>query len=185
MTITPYDTGFAIGSAATGVVIGATKSLADAIDFSQFLRKEEGSKESSQESDAVNFVGLNDTHRDLAEHRIHLAEAMAQLESILQQLQTETGSLSFQQNMMGEWQVQGLSEVRGELEAIIAQSPEWQSAWDEMVNALQELKSRSRSSEDLPEFVEVQETDWEDSDPISRDDIRLVQDDQQWSIQLL
>ncbi|MEC9148109.1 MAG: hypothetical protein VX470_04645, partial [Planctomycetota bacterium] len=105
--------------------------------------------------------------------------------SILQQLQTETGSLSFQQNMMGEWQVQGLSEVRGELEAIIAQSPEWQSAWDEMVNALQELKSRSRSPEDLPEFVEVQETDWEDSDPISRDDIRLVQDDRQLSIQLL
>ena len=185
MTITPYDTGFAIGSAATGVVVGATKSLADAIDFSDFLRKDEGSPESSEESDPVNFVGLNDTHRDLAEHRIHLADAMAQLESILQQLQMEAGSLNFQQNMMGEWQVQGLSEVRGELESIIAQSPEWQSAWDEMVTALQELKNRSGSPHDLPKFVEVQETHWADSNPISREDIRLVHDDRQLSIQLL
>ena len=182
--ITPYDTGFALGSAVTGAVVGAAQSVAQAIDFGELLSGNQGSEVQPQEDSSTEFLGLNDSQRDLAQHRVQFADAMSELESWLQQLQVDVDSITVSQDATGQWKVQGPSEIRAQLEAAMEQSPEWQAAWDQALEELQQLQSLGNPAETLPSAVQSVGSSWAETSPLTADDMQMVYSDRRLSLDL-
>ena len=182
--ITPYDTGFALGSAVTGAVVGAAQSVAQAVDFGELLSGNQRSEVQPQEDSSTEFLGLNDSLRDLAQHRVQFADAMSELESWLQQLQVDVDSITVSQDATGQWKVQGPSEIRAQLEAAMEQSPEWQAAWDQVLEELQQLQSLGNPAETLPSAVQSVGSSWAETSPLTADDLQMVYSDRRLSLDL-
>jgi hypothetical protein len=183
--ITPYDSGFAIGSAVTGAVVGVTQSLAQAVDFGQLLSGHQEAEVQPQDNRSAEFVGLNDQHRDLAQHRVQLADAMSELESWLRQLQIDVDSITVAQDAGGQWKVQGPAEIRAELEAAMEHSPEWQAAWDQVLEELQHLQSQDNRAEARPGSIRSVGSSWTDAGPLTVDDMQMVYSNQRLSLDLI
>lgn len=182
--ITPYDTGFALGSAVTGAVVGVTQSLAQTVDFGKLMSGSVETEVQSQGELPAEFVGLNDSQRDIAQHRVQLADAISELESWLQQLQMDVDSITVSQDVTGQWKVQGPSEIRAELESAMEQSPEWRAAWNQVLEELQQLQSLGNAAGTLPVAIQPVGSSWTDAAPLTVEDMQMVYADRRLSLDL-
>ena len=138
--LTPYDTGFSIGSAVTGAVVGVTQSVGHAVsehlDFSQWMKS--GSQAEPVEA-TDSTADPHERERQLAAQRTEFNDAIGRLLELFQKIGLPGGSdFSVAQGLDGQWQVNGASELRGQLENQLNRDSEWN---ERLSKVLEEVKS--------------------------------------------
>lgn len=135
----PFDIGAITGSTIVGAVTGAARTLANAVDFSALLGQPKSPADSTTENvSGSQFQGINEAHRRAAEHRTKLQDALGRLSELLASAGASS-DMEVARDSTGRWRVSGDPSHRVDLEQALAQDPEWNAAWNEMLTHTREL----------------------------------------------
>jgi len=137
--VIPFDIGAITGSTIVGAVTGAARSLANAVDFASLLGQGKPAPPvNAEEATGSTFQGINETHRRAAEHRVQLQDALSRLSELLASAGASS-DMEVARDSTGRWRVSGDPSRRVDLEETLAEDPEWNAAWEEMLNHTREL----------------------------------------------
>ena len=187
--MTPYQIGAWAGAGIVGAVSGAVQGVSEAVDFAGLLSSPQSAESSATTSnDLLDFQGLNDRHRELAQERVKLRDA---LEALATQLSQWTGGANVEVGIdaSGQWQVSGDSQIRAQLEQVLASDPTWQENWQALQESISQLQSLGVDGLDgvnvSDERLSSQRFFVPGSDETGSFELRLRQRDEQTSAVLL
>lgn len=139
--MTPYQIGAWAGAGIVGAVSGAVQGISEAVDFAGLLSSSQSAEtQTATTSESLDFEGLNDRHRSMAEERVKLRDALEALATQLSQL-TRGADVEIGIDASGQWQVSGDSQIRAQLEEVLANDPAWQENWQALQESIAQLQS--------------------------------------------
>ncbi|HRF00802.1 MAG TPA: hypothetical protein PLI18_09815 [Pirellulaceae bacterium] len=146
----PVQIGAWAGAGMVGLLSGAAKATVETLDFAGLLQGNPATEAASTSSaSAESFVGLNDLHKLVAEQRTRMSDALDKLRQMLDSSGADD-RFELRQEEDGRWLASGAGEQREGLEQGLAESPEWNEAWGELLDAAATLDRLGADTSTVP-----------------------------------